>query len=144
MTGPMADPRICTVEAAAAELQLHPRTVLRYIREGRLKATRIGKAYRINRSDLAALAGLPAAPEPDPPSVTSIVEIPGIAPELGRKWALAVTNALGAKPVSRPLLRADVIYDPERRHLKIVIVGSIPDTMNLMGLIRIWQEQLTA
>mgnify|MGYP006196964523 CR=1 FL=1 len=31
---------ILTVEAAAALLQLHPKTVLRFIREGRLRASR--------------------------------------------------------------------------------------------------------
>jgi excisionase family DNA binding protein len=41
---------LVTVEQAAEELKLHPKTVLRYIHEGRLEATRIGKAYRIDRA----------------------------------------------------------------------------------------------
>ena len=49
---------LLTVDEAAEALKLHPKTVLRHIREGRLEATRIGKAYRIDRSKLDAFAGL--------------------------------------------------------------------------------------
>ncbi len=52
---------LCTVETAAAHLQVHRKTVLRYIRDGRLPATRIGKAYRIQRADLDAFAGTPSS-----------------------------------------------------------------------------------
>ena len=33
-----------TVEQAAQRLNLHPKTVLRYIRDGQLPATRVGKS----------------------------------------------------------------------------------------------------
>jgi hypothetical protein len=36
-----------------------------------------------------------------------------------------------------------VIYDPEREALKIVIVGGARDTSSLLGLIHVWQEQLS-
>ena len=134
-----------TVDEAAERLKLHPKTVLRYIREGRLPATRIGKAYRIQRADLDAFAGVPAQPAtaPSDATVTSIVDIPGVEATLAQKWARSVTNALNAKPQGAPF-RADVVYEPERSHLKIIIVGSPGDTANLMGLIRIWVEQLAA
>jgi excisionase family DNA binding protein len=47
-----------TVEQAAERLKLHPKTVLRMIRDGRLKAARIGKAYRIAGEELDAVAGV--------------------------------------------------------------------------------------
>lgn len=135
---------LCTVDAAAERLKLHPKTVLRFIRDGRLPATRVGKAYRIRRADIDALAGVPPRPEPEThPMATIIVEIPDVGAELARKWARSVTNALNAKPDSPVLLRADVVYDPDRSQLKIIITGSIPDTANLMALIQIWTGQLT-
>jgi hypothetical protein len=33
-------------------------------------------------------------------------------------------------------MRADVVYDAERRHLKIILVGSIADTSTLLAAIR--------
>ena len=133
---------LCTVDEAAERLKLHPKTVLRYIREGRLKATRVGKAYRIPRADLDALAGVAAPPPSTDATVTSIVDIPDVEAALAQKWARSVTNALNAKPVGPPF-RADVVYEPERAHLKIIIVGSVGATANLMGLIRVWLDQLT-
>jgi excisionase family DNA binding protein len=50
---------LCTVGFAATQLKLHPKTILRFIREGRLRATRVGKAFRILRADLDAFAGIP-------------------------------------------------------------------------------------
>ena len=44
--------QLVTVEQAAQELSLHPKTVLRYIRDNRLPATRVGRSYRILRSEL--------------------------------------------------------------------------------------------
>ncbi|MEE3921927.1 helix-turn-helix domain-containing protein [Micromonospora sp. BRA006-A] len=50
-----------SVEQVADLLGLHVRTVRGYIRSGRLRATRIGKQYRIARADLDALTGRPTA-----------------------------------------------------------------------------------
>ena len=49
-----------SVEQVAELLGLHVRTVRGYIRDGRLRAVRIGKQYRIARADLDALTGRPA------------------------------------------------------------------------------------
>ena len=48
---------ILGVSAAADWLNVHPKTVLRYIRDGRLPAVRIGKTYRIAVEALEALVG---------------------------------------------------------------------------------------
>jgi len=134
-----------TVEQTAERLKLHAKTVLRAIREGRLRATRVGKSYRILRTDLEAFAGLPtrAAAAGGDPWITSIVDIPNIWPEMAQKWARTVTNALNARPAGGPPLRADVIYEPDRSHLKIIVVGPPGDVVNLMNLIRVWLDQLT-
>jgi len=43
-----------TVDEVATALRLHPTTVLRWVQDGRLKADRIGKGYRIRPADLEA------------------------------------------------------------------------------------------
>jgi excisionase family DNA binding protein len=42
-----------TVSQAAGLLQQHEKTVQRYIREGKLPATKIGRSYRISGHDLS-------------------------------------------------------------------------------------------
>ncbi len=133
---------LCTVAFAADRLKVHEKTILRFIRKGRLTATRIGKSYRIRRSDLEALAGveLPAAASAEP-SVTSIVDIADVAPETAQKWSLAVTNALNARANRTVPLRAETIYEPHRAHFKLVIVGAPADTTTLLSLVRLWTER---
>lgn len=52
-----------TVEQVAAYLQLNRLTVYRYVREGRIPASRIGKVYRVRKADVDQfLEGLRDAP----------------------------------------------------------------------------------
>lgn len=139
---------LCTVDAAAAHLQVHPKTVLRYIRDGRLVATKIGKAYRIRRADLDTFAGVPDTPDApatvaDSARVTSIIDVPGVGPALASKIAGAVTNSLHSGHDRRGDVNAEVVYDADHAHLKIIVVGTVPDTRSLLGLVQVWLEQLT-
>ena len=133
-----------TVDAAAGHLQVHRKTVLRYIHDGRLPATKIGKAYRIRRTDLSSFAGTPAdATVAEAARVTSIVDVPAVTPTLASKIAGAVTNALHGSRDQRGDVHAEVVYDAEHAQLKIIVVGAVADTRSLLGLIQVWLEQLT-
>nr|WP_279635938.1 helix-turn-helix domain-containing protein [Kitasatospora cheerisanensis] len=46
-----------SVEDVAGLLGLHVKTVRGYVRDGKLKATRIGKQYRIARGEVEAFTG---------------------------------------------------------------------------------------
>jgi excisionase family DNA binding protein len=46
--------RILTPEQVAELLQLHPFTILSYIKDGRLQAARLGRVYRIRESAVNA------------------------------------------------------------------------------------------
>ncbi|KAF1067484.1 MAG: hypothetical protein GAK45_01646 [Pseudomonas citronellolis] len=123
---------ILTVEQAAQHLSLHPKTLLRHIRQGRLPATRIGKAYRIARHDLDAFAGQPRATPPLQPRTTSIIDLP----EYTADTALALSTALHARLANREQgagrLRLDSAYDPVRRELKLILVGDLADVSALL------------
>ena len=43
---------ILTAEQVAQILQVHPFTVLKFIKKGKLKASKLGRVYRIRRSDV--------------------------------------------------------------------------------------------
>ena len=119
------DQDLYSVEQVAEQLGLHVKTVRNYVREGRLKAVRIGKQYRISGEDLAALTGRPVAsfrPEPVRRTrhveVSSIVEIDAVSPETANR--LTVAMMAGAEG-----LRIEAIYNRERGHMKIILVGSM-------------------
>lgn len=44
--------KILTPEQVAQILQVHPFTVLKFIKQGKLKASKLGRVYRIRESDL--------------------------------------------------------------------------------------------
>ena len=130
------NPDLYSVEQVAEKLGLHVKTVRGYVREGRLKAVRIGKQYRISGDDLAAMTGRPVASfRPEPVrrerhvEVSSIVEIDAISPESANR----LTNALisGASGI-----RVESIYDAARGRLKVILVGSMEmnvSYLNMMG-----------
>jgi excisionase family DNA binding protein len=129
-----------SVEQVAERLGLHVRTVRNYVRDGRLKAVRIGKQYRIAREHLDALTGQPppgteSAPTRRHVEVSSIVQIEAI----GFDAASRVTNTLLAAAKSRPEgddpLRVDTIYDQERARLKVILSGGIATTTSLLKFI---------
>ena len=131
-----------SVDQVAAQLGLHVRTVRNYIRDGRLKAVRIGKQYRIAREHLEALTGQPgAAAEAASETarrhveVSSIVQIEAISFDAASR----VTNALMAAAKGRSEgdepLRIDTIYDQERTRLKVILTGSIGTTASLLKFI---------
>ncbi|MFC1747990.1 helix-turn-helix domain-containing protein [Pseudomonadota bacterium] len=55
---------ILTSEQVAQILQVHPFTVLKFIKQGKLRASKLGRVYRIRRSDVDAfLESLVEAPD---------------------------------------------------------------------------------
>jgi len=136
-----------SVEQVAHRLGLHVRTVRNYVRDGRLKAIRIGKQYRIARRDLAAMTGDARVSQDDLSATrerhieaSSIVQIDGI----GREAASRVTTGLMATVNGRNRdddpLRVDTIYDEERERLKVILTGSLETTGQLLKMIRLYTD----
>jgi excisionase family DNA binding protein len=129
---------IYTVEQFAERLKLHPKTVLRFIREGRLRAVKVGKSYRILRSELEAMTGVIHAKGPAASArVTSIVDLPDVGPELAERLARQVPAVRIAQEAHPDPMSLNVAYDPARRHLKVVIVGALEDTGVMLKMIQV-------
>ena len=123
------------------------RTVRNYVREGKLKAVRIGKQYRIAREDLEAMTGRPIAPldrESIPRErhveVSSIVEVDALPPDLAMRLANMLTAAAKGRPDGDEPLRVETIYNQERARLKVILTGSIPTCAALLQAINFFLE----
>ncbi|MFF7210565.1 helix-turn-helix domain-containing protein [Streptomyces sp. NPDC008238] len=124
-----------SVEQVADRLGLHVRTVRGYIRDGRLKAVRIGKQYRVARADLDALTGVPAAAARQRVEVSAIVEVDGIGPAAAdRLGTLLVAGAQMARD-PHELARVRIAYDDERSRLKVVVLGGAAATADVLRTI---------
>jgi excisionase family DNA binding protein len=131
-----------SVDQVAERLGLHVRTVRNYIRDGKLKAVRIGKQYRIAREHLETFTGHPSdeiesgneAPGRHV-EVSSIVQIESIDFDLASRVTNALMAAANGRPEEYEPLRIDTIHDRERARLKVILTGGISTTASLLKFI---------
>lgn len=140
----MATPSLQEVlspEDVAERLGLHVRTVRRYIRDGRLRATRIGKQYRIAAADFEALVGS-ERPRADAAQVqrtrrvvvSATTDIHAISP----RDAERITAVLGGAFTSqggRAGARVDCIHYEDQGMLRIVVNGELEFTSAVLGMV---------
>ncbi len=135
--------QLYSTEEVAEQLGLHVRTVRGYVRDGRLRAVRVGKQYRITREDLEAFVGSPVV---DPPEVgrhrhvdvSSIVEIDAVGQETAHRITTLLT-AMRTYANDQPL-RIQTAYDEERARMKVVILGGLADTRQLLEYLQVVLE----
>lgn len=126
-------------EQVAERLGLHVRTIRSYVRTGRLRAVRIGKQYRIAPKDLAKLTGQPASSfehHQFRASASTILDIEAISSEIASRLTNVVVGAATAARGRHAGSQAQAIYDPQRMHMKIILVGTMEDNAAYFSLIR--------
>jgi excisionase family DNA binding protein len=131
-----------SVEQVADLLGLHPRTVRNFVRDGKLKAIRAGKQYRIAAEDLAAMTDRPVSSfEPEPirrtrhVEVSSIVEIDAIDPETTQRVTNLLVGAAGSRDGDNAFLRVEIVYNEQRARLKVILIGDIDATSLMLKLL---------
>lgn len=131
--------RLVTVEEAAERLNLHPKTVLRYIRDGRLAATRIGKSYRIERAKLDAFAGVANGKAEAGMSAraTCIVDISEISVGEAERVATFLHSAAMTGDAGTPPLHLETAFDPPANAMKVVAIGIPSDVGKLLEMLHL-------
>lgn len=131
-----------SIEDVADRLGLHVRTVRTYVRDGRLKAVRVGKQYRIAESDLDAFLGRTgdantenAETRPRHVDVSSVVDVDSVDAHTAGRVSTLLTSATAHRREGDEPLRLETMYDEQRSRLKVVIVGGPETTRELLGLI---------
>jgi excisionase family DNA binding protein len=132
--------QLFTVDEVAERLNLHVKTVRRFIREGRLPAKRIGKEYRITRSALDEFAGTSGPPgaaiaRTRQILVSSIVDVDAISPEDSQRITTLIMAGLNARRGEPDFPRVDSLYDADRGRLRIMITASPALTCDLVRTI---------
>ncbi len=131
-----------TVEQAAELLDLHVKTVRRYIHDARLKAKRIGKEYRITRADLDEFTGgaLPAqaavaASRTRQVIASSIVDVDAISPEESHRITTYVMASLNSRRGEGDFPNVNSVYYPEMGKLRITVTASPALTASMLQMI---------
>jgi len=128
--------KLYSVEEIARFLDLHPKTVRRFIREGKIKARKIGRAWRIQQDDLREYAHGELAYNreesgfsPDTGlqeriSVSAVIEIHEGSREEASRISNSLIAMLNCKDPSWGKSRYDFIYNPETKKARFILYGS--------------------
>ncbi len=126
----------------ATRLNLHVKTVRNYVRDGRLKATRIGKQYRISRADLEVFTGHPMPPTPSEIAkrhrhveVSGVVQIDAVSPEVAAQLENSLSAFVRGRAQPEEPLRINTIYDENIGQMKVILLGGANETGSALKLI---------
>jgi len=117
-------------------LNLHEKTILRFIHEGKITAKKIGRAWMVHEDDLKAYAHGELAGREQPRlepdyaslgeriSVSAVIEIREENSEEASRISNSLMAMLNGKDESWGPARFDFIYYPEAAKAKYVLYGS--------------------
>ena len=130
-----------SVEQVADRLGLHVRTVRNYVRDGRLRAVRIGKQYRITQADLDALIGHPTVAAETQPvqqqrrvECSTVVHVDAVGPEEADRLANTLMAATTGHHEDEPLW-VQTTYDKEQERMKVIVLGEPVASADVLRLI---------
>jgi excisionase family DNA binding protein len=121
-----------TVEQISELLDIHPKTIQRYIREGKLRATKIGKSWRVNGHDLSVFvesSGDEVLGSKDRPVckviASSVADISGVNKDDAIRIMNTLTAALNAKPAEYGPSSLQSQYIERENMVRITLWGDI-------------------
>jgi excisionase family DNA binding protein len=137
--------QLYTVEDAAQRLDVHVKTVRRFIQQGRLPAKRIGKEYRITRAALDEFAGVVPASREEVGRVrqvlvSSIVDVEAISPEDSQRIVTMIMAGMNSRKGEGDFPRIDSLYDVQRGRMRITITASAVLSSDLLRVINALAE----
>lgn len=138
-----------TVEQISQMLSIHPKTIQRYIREGKLKAIKIGKSWRIGGHELSCFTegtkpGTSTEGSPPGPVHTRVSAVADVEAG-GRERAIHILNAVTALMNARPMdsgtctMHAQIL-EPEMS-VRITLWGDITPVSVILQSLRAYSEQ---
>ena len=132
-----------TVEQIAQMLQMHPKTVQRYIREGKLRAVKVGKGWRVNGHDLSVFTE--SVPEQGGETPTAVVSCVADIYAASQADAIRIMNTLSAGLTSKPAHMGKssmhTQYIPEEQKLRVTLYGGARTIAILLDAIAMLTEE---
>lgn len=113
-----------TVDSAAEKLDVHPRTILRFINQGKLKAFKVGRQWRIKKGDLYELLGETVSERKS--TASSVIDFPVKDENEANRFITLFTASLNSRNgYDSTDRRADFMYNREENSIRIVLWGSL-------------------
>jgi excisionase family DNA binding protein len=128
--------KLYSIEELTKILNLHPKTILRFIHEGKIAANKIGRSWRISEGDLKAYCHNELSdrqvPAPSPRydtlkdriRISAVIEISEQNSEEASRISNSIMAMLNSDKESDGKSRFDFFYYPDIEKAKYVFYGS--------------------
>lgn len=126
--------KLYSIEDLAPVLKLHPKTILRFIHEGKIRARKVGRTWMVQQDALNHyLQGEGAEPSGEAPTqenvarritVSAVIEVEEQNSDEATRLSNSLLALLNSKDESFGKSRFDFFYYPEIRRAKYVLYGS--------------------
>lgn len=137
-----------TVEQISNMLNIHPKTIQRYIREGKLRATKIGKGWRITGHDLSTFTESNSYETPTSGNrllrtitASSVIDIITGGKEDAIRIMNTLTASLNAKPSEYGQSSMQSQYIERENMVRVTLWGEIRFMAIMMDTIAALTEQ---
>jgi len=119
-----------TVEQISELLNIHPKTIQRYIREGKLRAIKVGKSWRVSGHDLSVFMegnNVNSVNSKAERTITasSVIDIPTNGKEDAMRVVNLLTAAFNAKPSELSKTSMQSQYIEHENMVRIMLWGDI-------------------
>jgi len=119
-----------TVEQISELLNIHPKTIQRYIREGKLRAIKVGKSWRVSGHDLSVFMegnNVNSVNSKAERTITasSVIDIPTNSKEDAMRVVNLLTAAFNAKPPELSKTSMQSQYIEHENMVRIMLWGDI-------------------
>lgn len=128
--------KLYTINELSSILNLHPKTILRFINEGKIKGNKIGRTWRVTEQDLKVFCHGELATEEKPVikpdydtlhdriTISAVIEIKEQNSEEASRISNMFMAVLNSETDYMHKSRFDFFYYPEIEKAKYVIYGS--------------------
>jgi excisionase family DNA binding protein len=135
------DKKYYTVNEIANILSLHQKTIQRYIREKKLKANKIGKAWRIEEKELEIFAktlGITQLTNQEPKQIkaSTVIDIPISDKERANRIITALNAAMISKPLEYNFSSLHSQYIESENLVRLSIWGNLDFISSIISLIK--------
>ena len=139
--------RYYTVEQVAELLTMHPKTIQRYIREGKLKAKKVGKSWRIYEQDLREYMKSSDVDDDNllkPENkvlASSVIDIKVINREEASDIEKYLVAAMNSKPEEFGETTMHILYLEHEKKLRVALWGNILFMQKIFELLYVVIEE---
>lgn len=139
--------KLYSVEDISKYLDMHPKTVQRYIREGKIKASKIGKSWKVTEQDFRAFTGDQAShqivteklsPQDnvyDAAKVSSVVDITVKDTDAAINIANLLTATMNGKQDDYGKTSLNIQFIESENKVRIMLWGNVKFMEHMMGFI---------